>query len=107
MADSILPACSPSPQIRIVDITETRRIGAEVAREIAPFFFPFERIRPKRKSTAERRHIAEVRAQLYQRSEGLCELGSSPNAGAGSPSRPCTPATSFTAAAAERGILTT
>ncbi len=72
MADSILPACSPSSQI---DTAETIRIADEAIR---PILFLFPRIRRKAKSRAERRHIAEVRAQLYQRSEGLCELRISP-----------------------------
>jgi len=41
-------------------------------------FFPLLVIRRKRKSTAERRQIAEARAQVYERSEGLCELRISP-----------------------------
>jgi hypothetical protein len=44
----------------------------------SPVFFPPFAIRRKRKSTAERRHITEVRIQLYERSEGSCEVRESP-----------------------------
>src|SRR5438132_586085 len=40
--------------------------------------FPFQRIRRKSKPIAERRHIMEIRVQLYERSGGLCELQVSP-----------------------------
>jgi hypothetical protein len=68
MADSDSTACSPSPQI---DTAETLLIGEQVARECAPILFLFPGIRRKAKTRAERRHIAEVRAQRYQGSEGL------------------------------------
>jgi 5-methylcytosine-specific restriction endonuclease McrA len=41
-----------------------------------PFFFV--RIRPRRRSTAERRRIHKVRLDVFQRSGGFCELQLSP-----------------------------
>ncbi len=75
----------------------------------SPLFFPLFVVRRKRKSTAERRHTTEVRVQLYERSQGLCELRSSPKCLRRCQflGKVCTLATSFTAAAAERGIWIT
>jgi 5-methylcytosine-specific restriction endonuclease McrA len=38
------------------------------------FLFPLQPIRCHPKSTAERRHITEIRLQLFERSGGRCEL---------------------------------
>ena len=40
--------------------------------------FPSQAIRRHAKSAAERRHITEVRLQLFERSGGTCELRLSP-----------------------------
>jgi len=50
----------------------------QVEYDCATFLFPHRRIRSRSKSAAERKQIAEARAQLYQRSGGLCELRLSP-----------------------------
>ena len=36
--------------------------------------FGAQRLRPRRKSRVERRHITEVRLQVFERSGGYCEL---------------------------------
>ena len=41
-------------------------------------FLPFTRIRPRRRSTAERWGIHNIRLAVFQRSGGYCELQASP-----------------------------
>jgi 5-methylcytosine-specific restriction endonuclease McrA len=64
-----------SPQLDVQDIL---REVDEVARECSAYIFPFRRIRCRTKTRAERKHIAEVRLQLFERSHGQCELGLAP-----------------------------
>jgi hypothetical protein len=61
------------PQLSVEDIV---REVAQTERDFAFYLFPA--IRRHAKSPAERRHIAEVRAQLYERSAGQCEMRVSP-----------------------------
>lgn len=75
MADYDSTARSSSPQIDAADILDAVE---EIVRECAPVLFPFRTIRRKAKSAAERRHITETRVQLYERSQGICELQISP-----------------------------
>jgi 5-methylcytosine-specific restriction endonuclease McrA len=57
------------PQLSVSDIV------AEVARvERECGFYLFPRIRCHAKSRVERKRITEARVQLYERSQGLCEL---------------------------------
>ena len=45
---------------------------------VTPFLFPHQPIRRNSKSAGERRHITEVRLQLFERSQGKCESQISP-----------------------------
>jgi 5-methylcytosine-specific restriction endonuclease McrA len=76
MAVTKVTPSSSSPQP--LDVQDILREVDQVEHDCAVFLFPHRRIRCRSKSAAERRHIAEVRAQLYERSAGQCELRSSP-----------------------------
>jgi hypothetical protein len=72
--DSTRQSSPPQP----LDAQDILREVDQVERDCAAFLFPHRRIRARSKSTAERRQIAEARAELYERSQGLCELRLSP-----------------------------
>jgi hypothetical protein len=62
--------CSPQPEVQ-----DILREVQEVTRECNTYIFPFRRIRCRTKTRAERNRIIDARVQLYERSQGQCELG--------------------------------
>lgn len=76
MADDDSTALTSSPST--IDVQEILREVDQTEFDCARFLFPHRKIRCRSKSAAERRQIAEARAQLYERSQGLCELHVSP-----------------------------
>lgn len=69
-----LPVSSPQQ----LDVHDIVRQVARTEQDCAAFLFSYFRIRRHAKSPAERRHIVEIRAQLYVRSAGQCEMRISP-----------------------------
>ena len=76
MAVNKVTPSSSSPQP--LDVQDILHEVDQVEHDCATFLFPHRRIRCHPRSAAERKQIAEARAQLYDRCQGLCELRLSP-----------------------------